>query len=286
MACYHPITGWRDENGRITFTQPKGSAIYPPQSVDCGRCYGCRLEKSRQWAVRCMHEAQMHQVNAFLTLTYNDEHLPPGRTLVLKDWQDFAKRVRKKHKFRFFHCGEYGDENNRPHYHALLFCLNFGGDRSPWRKNEYGDQLYRSPELEKLWKLGNSELGEVTWRTASYVARYAMKKINGDLAPAHYQGRKPEYSTMSRNPGIAAAWIEKYETDVYPVDNVVVNGREARPPRYYDEAYARRDPLGMEEIKEQRKAQGRKHRDQTTPERLEVREKVARAKGQLTKRKI
>lgn len=268
-----------------------------PITVGCGRCVGCRLESSRQWAVRCLHEASLHDANSFITLTYEDDQLPENGSLDLEHWQKFARRVRKSgRRFRFFHCGEYTDDERRPHYHALMFGLDFREDRTKFKKNKRGEQLWRSPTLEKLWPHGYSSIGALTFESASYVARYCMKKVNGEKAAEHYESvntetgevtqLRPEYITMSRKPGIGQGWIDAFSGDVYPDDFVVTRGTRARPPKYYDDRYGAGHPDEMEEIKEDRKEKGRIHAANATEERLKVREKVAIAKTKLTNRNI
>lgn len=287
MACFHPITGYRTPEGKVTFDRQIGY-VDRPVTVACGRCRGCRLEKSRQWAVRCWHEAATHERNTFVTLTYDNAHLPENQSIDVAHWQKFARRIRKKKgPFRFFHCGEYGDLWGRPHYHAIMFGMDFQGDRVPWKmKND--QQLWVSQELEELWGLGRTVIGEVTFKSAAYVARYIMKKITGEVAEAHYtwvdeqtgeeHTRKPEYTTMSRRPGIAKEWIDKYGKEVYNADSVIVNGREARPPKYYDGQYELIDKDQMDSVKLKRRRKAQERAWDNTPERLRVREKVTEAK--------
>lgn len=265
MPCYHPITGYKsrtvNSNGKrpIVFNRSQG---YVDQAIElpCGRCIGCRLERSRQWATRCMHEASLHKQNCFLTLTYDDDHLPTDLSLDITHFQKFMKRLRESldHKIRFFHCGEYGEKTHRPHYHALIFGHDFD-DKICIRRDEE-NTLYRSPELEKLWDYGMSSVGAVTFKSAAYVARYVTKKVTGDQAQDHYAGRKPEYCTMSRRPGIGYDWIKKYKADVFPRDYVVVNGKEASPPRYYFDVLAKDDELQANKIKGRRAGQARVQR--------------------------
>lgn len=197
-----------------------------------------------------MHEAAMHDENSFLTLTYDDLHIPPNQSLVLSDFQDFMKRLRKSiepRKVRYYHCGEYGEENKRPHYHALLF-----GYSSPDRKFFSGkgsNRVFTSDSMQRLWPHGFVVEGEVTFESAAYVARYVMKKITGEKAEAHYAGRTPEYVTMSRRPGIGSGWFEKYKTDVYPRDGVVNRGIISRPPRFYDDLLGKQDPALLASLK-------------------------------------
>ncbi len=243
-----------------------------------------------------MHETQMHETSSFLTLTYNDEHLPPDGSLVLAHWQNFAKRVRKKlGPFRFYHCGEYGDENGRPHYHALMWGHDFSEDRVFFTKHR-GNNIYTSSQLDELWTHGFCQIGQISFQSAAYVARYIMKKIHGQQAENHYEGvdfttgeiteLRPEYTTMSRKPGIGKSWFDKYASDVYPDDFVISNGKKARPPAYYDNLYGETNPDSLALIKEGRAKSGRKHRANNTFERLRVRETVLEQKLQSLKRKL
>ncbi|MEO5355656.1 MAG: hypothetical protein H7835_21005, partial [Magnetococcus sp. XQGC-1] len=93
-----------------------------------GQCVGCRLERSRQWAIRVMHEASQHEHNCFITLTYNDDNLPANGSLNYRHFQNFMKRLRKYYvefTVRFYMCGEYGENFARPHYHACIFAIMF-----------------------------------------------------------------------------------------------------------------------------------------------------------------
>lgn len=266
-------------------------------SVACGQCIGCRLERSRQWAIRCYHEAQMWEENCFVTLTYAPEHLPPDRSLHLDHFQKFMKRLRKKTGggVRFFHCGEYGEQFGRPHYHAILFNVAFG-DQKLWKvQNEF--PLYTSEALSRLWPLGFSSVGAATFQSAAYVARYILKKVTGAQSASHYEWtdpetgevhqRKPEYVTMSRRPGIGRTWLDKYGgSDCWRHDEVVIDGRAMRPPRYYDDVLKVEHPSEFEATKRRRVAASLAHADNNTPERLEVREKVQQAKLTRLKRTV
>lgn len=290
MACFSPIKGYRSDDGTVKFAKGQDSAML---EVACGQCAGCRLERSRQWAVRCLHEAQMHDRNCFITLTYDDDHLPASRSVDVRDWQLFAKRLRKERgKFRFFHCGEYGDATSRPHYHACVFGMDFAEDRVLYRRTPH--KLWTSPALTAIWGKGHSIIGALTFDTAAYVARYIMKKRTGAGSTEHYayvdqetgerHERRPEYTTMSRRPGLGASWLERYSSDVYPNDFVVTNGRPARPPRYYDDRLELTDPELVEEIKFDRARKAEKHAHNNTPERLAVREKCEEARRSRAQR--
>ncbi|QXP08284.1 MAG: replication initiator protein [Arizlama microvirus] len=276
-------------NGKptISFKNPyaKPSASRVGIQVPCGQCIGCRLERSRQWAMRCVHEAYGHDDNAFITLTYAPEHVPPDGSLIKSHFQKFMKRLRKAISpklVRFFHCGEYGELHQRPHYHACLFGYDFPDKILYTIRDEC--RLYRSPMLEKLWPNGFATVGDVTFESAAYVARYITKKITGDLAEKHYQGRQPEYTTMSRRPGIGKLWYENFKGDVFPCDNVVIRGKVMKPPRYYDKQLELSDAQLFAKIKIDRKAKALQNAADNTTARLAVKETCKIAQFQQLKR--
>jgi len=323
MGCYHPMHGYmrQDQSGRkFTMSSPRSGADYTPQSVPCGQCVGCRLDRSRSWAIRCMHEASLYEDNCFITLTYAPEHLPKNNSLDYSHYQKFMKRLIKRfssaditrqgdsacyRNIRFYMAGEYGGLRGRPHYHACIFNFDFP-DKKEWMKSPSGEMLYRSKALEELWPFGFSSIGEVNFKSAAYVARYIMKKITGNAAAAAYETvdndgvvdyRVPEFNNMSRRPGIGSAWIERYASDVYPHDYVVVDGKKCRPPRYYDnkfiqasghfsEHYETFVSAAMDEVKFARDALVLLNRDDNTTSRLQVKESIAISRLHRLKRTL
>lgn len=295
MACYHPLQAWRGRaGGPAVFVRP---VEYPAIELElpCGQCIGCRLERSRQWAVRIMHEASLHESNWFLTLTYSPEHLPPDLSLRKRDFQLFCKRVRKRiGPFRFFHCGEYGERSGRPHYHACVFGIDFPD--KVYFKGDGPNRLYRSDVLDSLWKLGFVVIGSLTFESAAYVARYILKKVTGDAAEQHYSrvhvdtgevySISPEYVTMSRRPGIGREWFQRYGDEVFPADEVISRGFAVRPPRYYDSLLEDAEPSVFDLVKRKRISDLREHAEDLTPERLRVREKCAKARVSRFKRPV
>lgn len=281
VACFRPIRAWRAPGGGASFTPRQGYTDLPELELGCGQCIGCRLDRAREWATRCVHEAQLHEENSFLTLTY--EEAP--RSLDKQAYRLFMRRLRKhlgKHQVKYFQCGEYGDELGRPHYHAILFGYWFP-DARHWKTGPSGHAQYRSDELEYLWGHGICSLGPVTFETAAYVARYVTKKVNGDLAAAHYAGRTPEYMACSK--GIGEAWIKRYAADTYRDDFVVMRGARAPVPRYYDKKLEELDPELLRQVKLARVRRGAtsQARANRTPERLQVREEVTHARTQISK---
>jgi hypothetical protein len=243
-----------------------------------------------------VHEASLYENNSFITLTYSDAFRPWDNSLDKSDFQKFMKRLRKSlpYPVRFYHCGEYGDTYGRPHFHACIFNHDFM-DKKPWQIQNK-EILYRSKTLEGLWEYGYSSIGSVTFQSAAYVARYIMKKINGDHADQHYEWidpetgeihqRAPEYTTMSRRPGIGKPWLDKFGMDIYPDDFVIINNKKMRPPRFYDTNYEIKEPDEFQKIKRARKRSLKKHQSNNTPERLRVREKVQLLKLQQLPRKV
>lgn len=260
MPCLLPETYYRADpalnDGRGGLTKSRGKALFlygasggelNTVTVACGRCVGCRLDYAMDWSVRCVHELQTSGSGCFVTLTYDNAHLPEDRSLRYRDFQLFMHRVRNAgFSPRFFMCGEYGDEFGRPHYHAILFRY-VPGDCKFWRL-EGKIKLYTSDELSDLWGNGFVSVGEVTRHSASYVARYSLKKITGDNASEAYGGRAPPFSHASNRPGIGADWFFKYYRDVYPHDNIVIEGKTFRVPRYYRKLYERIDEEGFERV--------------------------------------
>lgn len=308
MSCTKPLDGYRARGGKVLIVPrgdrpPRDATTRLPMSIPCGKCIGCRMESARQWGLRCLHEKKMWPENSYVTLTYSDEFLPPGGTLCLRDVQLFMKRLRKSrgatksNPIRFFLGGEYGEENGRPHYHALLFNCGFG-DLVQIGVNKRGEPLYTSVELSSLWSsdgrtLGFCTVGEVTFDSAVYCAKYALKKVTGKRAAEHYCvydesgecfDRTPEFAVMSRFPGIGGTYFDKYGAEVIAHDSVVVNGREVRPPRYYDMRARKHLVTHAENAlyckcavcvnKRKRKRMAVLNRSDNTPERLRVKERL------------
>lgn len=277
MPCYHPLVGTRTESGTLKVRARRfDNELYDIQ-VGCGKCLGCLARVSRDNMIRIMHEKQTAGKSCFLTLTYDQVHLPPGGTLMLTHLQKFVKRLRKRMgKFRYFAIGEYGTERFRPHYHLIGFHQDFRRDRYFWRTSAKGYPLDRSPTLEGLWTFGSSEIGNVSLGSASYIARYVQqKRLTAEIA--HSSGRMPEFTTASRRPGLGRDWIEKFYTDVWPRDEVIIDGKKFNPPRYYDKVLAIRDPELYEEIKVIREKRGKEMAADNTMARLRSKEVVAKS---------
>lgn len=281
----------------MSFAELARHGSFRTLELACGRCIGCRLDRSRAWAVRCMHEAQMHNESCFITLTYREDSVPPGFSLRYLDFQDFMRKLRKRvgKPIRFFMCGEYGGRYSRPHFHACIFGFSFLSDRSFWKSGVGDTPLFRSATLESLWPFGFSSIGEVTFASAAYVARYVMKKVaeSGAVGSAPVDKntgevirRCPEFCRMSLKPGIGASWLDRYYADVFPLGKVVMNGVETRAPRYYEKRLRKLDPDGAARLDFARDAFRKLHSEDYSDRRLAVKSEVLQARTASLKRNL
>lgn len=289
MPCYSPLKGFvNKESGGIVFKRSKLAGA--EMEVACGQCLGCRLDYSRTWGFRQVHESLCHDDNSFITLTYAPENLPRGGTLVKEHLQKFFKRLRHHiapRRVRYYACGEYGSKLTRPHYHANLFGLDFEDKELFSQQPDYN--IYTSEMLSDIWQLGFVTCGEFTLQTAMYTARYITKKVTGPTAHEHYQNVDlqtgelyqllPEFTVMSRRPGLGRDYYERYNSDFFPSDEIPVPGSGVfkKVPRYYETIFQSDDPVGHEEIKRIREKFRAAHGHEYTPDRLMSKYKVKMA---------
>ncbi|AXH78006.1 MAG: replication initiator protein [Microviridae sp.] len=275
MRCTRPRTvGFKPDGKTICWSQKHASKEFATFQLPCGKCLSCRLEYSRQWAIRCMHEASLHENNSFITLTYDDAHLGDNRLIYshfqtfIKDlrdkifrdyikqhfgegfWSslspDQKKQFRKDHKneldrlkISVFVTGEYGDKSQRMHWHALIF--NWRPTDLVYKySNDRGDKSYTSLTLTELWPHGNSELGQITFESAAYCARYAAKKL--------YHGRDQDHdlhpvSRKSSHSAIGKKFLEFYWRSIFSVGKIIHEGNTSPIPRYYEKWLAKHQPV-------------------------------------------
>lgn len=298
MSCFHPlhalpIPGMKTvKNGKPVFRFLKPlDPLYNREDViliPCGQCVGCRISRAREWADRLMLEKEYHDSSYFVTLTYNDEHVPksyyadpdtglahPSLTLSKRDLQLFMKRLRAafpNDKIRFYACGEYGPQTWRPHYHMILFGIHLN-DLQLKRQDVNGHvNAWFSPSLQAAWSLrpfgnhspildslGDVECSDVTWSACNYVARYILKKQLGPSGREFYDTYNilPPFTVMSRKPGIGRQYYDDHVGSIYEYDSIALStptgGRQLRPSHYYDSLYDLEDSDKLEEIKQIRK---------------------------------
>lgn len=226
--------------------------------LPCGKCIECLLQHARNWGSRCYLEMQEHEKSFFLTLTYNDENVPhslSGKlTLKKRDYQLFFKRLRKFQKYpkiRYFGSGEYGTRyTKRPHYHFIVFGLLIS-DLKLYGRNDLKQPLWTSEKINKLWRKGNVIIGDVTYESSSYVARYSLKKLNSLV---DYGDRVPEFVVMSN--GIAKDYLHRNIADIYTNDSLIVKtdkgARVIKPFRYFDKKAESYYGIYMQAIKDKR----------------------------------
>lgn len=294
MACYSPKTAWLAADGRLMLSASPG--VVREFQIPCGQCIGCRIKRKQQWTVRLVAERKLHQDASFLTMTYDDRHLPAHGALEYRHVQLMLKRLRKKHpelKLRHFTSCEYGGQTRRPHYHMILFGYDFQADRTQWRQTKKGEKVYRSAELESVWPYGNAEVGNVTPQSIAYVAGYCVKKITGVASPDQYTRLDPstgelvqippEFARMSLRPGIGYGFLQKYAAELLVHDAGIVDAQKLPLPTYFEKYLEENYPEEMEANRYRRFVHSQTRLDDTTEERRAVREAVAKARANLNK---
>lgn len=271
MSCHYPNQAWRSQevnkNGnRVPVFKEElgiGEMFYLP----CGKCMGCRQNYMREWAIRCSHEAKLWPKNCFITLTYNEESIGRLGMLEYQEFDDFMARLRERKQFknstvRYYACGEYGGLRHRPHFHAILFNVDFD-DREFWFMKD-GRPVYKSELLSSIWEYkGNVTVQDFAFETARYVAGYVAKKWEakeiyelGAACDPKYRIEfvyPPEKTMQSQSIGIP--WLEKYWRDVFPGNGraeLILNGKPQKPPKAYVDWLRDNHPVDFEMLKDKR----------------------------------
>lgn len=254
--------------------------------IPCGQCHECRLNRAREWANRCLFEMEYHKQSLFVTLTYDEKHIPKNKvinpdgevttvaTLNKKHLSDFMKYLRQEYakehdnKLRFFGCGEYGSKTHRPHYHVIIFGLELDAinDLTFRHTNFQGDRFYTSKMIDKVWKKGLAVVSECTWESCCYTARYIMKKQLGKGAKEYYEDMciEPEFTQMSRMPGIGKQYYLDHP-EIFEKDFISIatgkGGRDIYPPKYFERLYEADFPDEAALRKEKRQQSAEKHKE-------------------------
>ena len=272
MACYHPIPALQEGSGQPKLWPLRDNTGRPTANLalPCGTCLGCKSARATQWAHRCSHEASRTPYNTFLTLTYDDKHLPTEGYLDARALTLFIKRLRQRRtrdsgtirsdsgtNIRYFACGEYGTQTERPHYHALLFNCAFP------KTEKVGKDLYATDILRELWPYGDHRFGDATPAAANYIAQYSLKKQRASYkwrdSDGGYMGhayidedgvehlKPPPFLRMSLKPAIGTEWLKEYATDLQH-GYLVENGRKFPIPRTYKQKLRELYPHLAEDI--------------------------------------
>lgn len=305
MSCLHPLRAWRN-NFSLLDTRKRGAPFFKdpgphalrmgsvkPCPLPCGRCLGCRLDYSRQWAMRGVCELQMNERSCFVTMTYRDGCLPKvskhgAATLRKSHYQKFFRALRRRgYKFTYMVAGEYGEKLGRPHFHVIFFGEDFKKDSYPAPFKQSPDfPLYSSKILDDLWKKGHVVVGDVSFQSIQYVAGYITKKVTGSKAAAHYQGRLPEFMQASLKSPIGRSWLEKYMSDVFPRDEFVFKGKVMSPPKYFRKVYAQKFPDKALDLSVKREIFMDDNRDKFSAEDLEAKEIILLSQFKKRLRKL
>lgn len=290
MACtcpsyiYPPAPGAKDRRWVSSSKQSYAGAV--PVKRPCKRCIGCMKDYASEWGVRCVDEARFHQVSVVVTLTYADEHFPDDGSVSKAALQGFFQRVRDcSGPFRYIACGEYGSAKGRPHYHAVLFGMNFANPKY-WRKSPAGVHYYRSDELERLWPFGHCEFSFFSAKAGFYVAGYLTKAVSAAEAESFYTRADPvtgevqrvarEFLLCSRRPGIGFKAVEAWGENMRASDSVVVDGVERKLPIYYSRKLGEADADWLARVKADRRATAELQASNNTDRRLMTRDVHAR----------
>lgn len=344
MACYHPLiriedlTVWNKGadghkyhpakiikqeslNDLEILKKYSGSMHYKTTIIPCGKCIGCRLDYSQDWANRTYLESQLYKENYFVTLTYDDEHLivkdeitdkdgftwlneDQNATLSTEDFERFLntfrqimKRDYKVDGIRFIGCGEYGEESQRPHYHFILLNCPLPSETFFEPRIKNGNTYFRNTIIERAWTKGISNICPANWETMAYTARYITKKINGEGSEQLYaaNGLIKEFFRQSRMPGIGKPYYDLHKDEIYKNDYILVKTKKGTayrtPPKYFDDLYEEEEPEKFKEIKwkrEQKAEYGKRLKSQETSlflrDQLQVEERSKEQQGKMLKR--
>ena len=286
MTCIEPKQAWRwkrmpiqakyDEKMYKRFNQIHFTP-YPIKcekeieilKIPCGKCIGCRLDKANEWATRMYLERKKWKHACFITLTYNDKNLPKEKKLCERDMTLFLKRLRKaetgieewknpktgkiEKPIRYLYCGEYGTKNFRPHYHIALFNY-IPNDLKYYKKSDgSGEPLYTSAKIYKIWGKGFAPIGEMTYESACYIARYVQKK-------AYQEEKNDEFIRMSRMPGLGISeWIDN-KSMIKKTGNILVKIKNAvkikKIPRYFEKLWEEENWYTHQDYKNKTKEKG------------------------------
>lgn len=261
--CTRPLTAFENLKGGRPIFREDDPNIGDIIELPCGKCPECQKDYYTQWATRGSRELQNWDTSVFITLTYDDDHLPTPPSLVKKDVQDFIKRLKKvknstkENPIRQTYCGEYGEKTKRPHYHAILYNCDFPDKRKHYKSSQ-GNQVYTSKQLSELWGKGFAEFGYALPSSVAYICKYILKK------KTRSEKKKPylltdsdgctwevehEFIEHSRNPGIGASIRD---SESVKKGFLTVNGQKKKLPKYYMEWLRLNNPDLFDKLKQKK----------------------------------
>lgn len=287
------LTRVQDKNKELE----KQGSFWRYQLIPCKHCWACKLKYSAEWATRLTWECERYEHKYFLTLTYDEEHLPMYETFKYIDedgketiyendgtWtgslepdhvKTFLNTLRKHYErkgikdIKYFYCGEYGTQGERPHYHMILMGapLDITQFYSFKVDPKHHKMHWKSKELNHWWGKGFVDVAEVEWNCCAYVARYCMKKIDNENNARTYaeQGKIKEFIRMSRRPGIGMRYYAENRDKIYENDEVIqktIKGKTSafKPPQAFDKKLKEEQPELYEQIKESRRQAAERNR--------------------------
>lgn len=217
-------------------------------SVPCGICSECLRRQALDWACRIVLESKYSKNCYFVTLTYDDHNVPNPPVLDKHAISDFNKKLKVylsrlglDSKFRFYGVGEYGSHTARPHYHVIYFNLDLPEDDLVYYSTtKDGFLQFNSKLLSKVWGKGFVVVGNVTTASACYVARYCDKKkllTKREKDELREKGITPEFSVMSRRPGIGSLAPEATRALMSNMKIQLPNGQSVSVPQYFSKKY-------------------------------------------------
>lgn len=305
MPCYHPVAAYQKAPGAVlNFARSAPHNIHVP----CGKCLGCKQAAAQAWGIRSLHETARSPYNTFVTLTYNDDHLPESSHIRWRDVQLLLKRLRKSatsdrnpitrdphHNIRYLACAEYGPTTQRPHYHLILYNCAFAD------QFKVGKDLYDSLTLQQLWAdqngkpMGAARIAPATYERAVYIGKYTFKdKTSANWTRWRGQGggevnrwgewRPRPRAWMSLRPAIAKDWIAKYWQDLEH-GYLIHNGNQIAIPRYYRKWVDQNRPYFRALVAESIQRNAEKPTDSRDEARLLDAEKIHQRRKDATQRR-
>lgn len=298
MKCHAPISAYLGQDGGLVFHAMAKHGDAREIKIPCRQCQACRINRASEWQTRLVHESKLHNDSLFLTLTYDEKHLPEFGSLQVEHLQKFIRSLRKAiapTKIRYYACGEYGDTSRRAHYHLIIYGW-YPADGLLFDKSHDGSSLFVSKFLSRIWTYGHHLFSPTSPQTMGYVARYSVKKQTGQTGKDVYKhvdedtGEltkiKPPFALMSLKPGIGYNYLEKHKDDFLRLSYTIVQGKRKPLPSAYVRRLKRTHPDWHIEFSDKGQEFAFEHKEDFTAQRLADAETVLKASTKTLKRKL